>query len=119
MKLEKMKLSVFGGEEGEMCPFFSLQHIEDETDKEFITYVESTIALVLGKISDREYLARRAIGGTMPLLNRILEKLKLKYGDRKVPEKVLMSIEDKAAKAVVPRTPWHWLSQGREKMLVC
>lgn len=107
IKLEKMMLPVFGGEEGELCPCFSLQHIEDEIDKEFITYVESTIALVLGELSDREYLTRRAIGGTMPLLNHILEEMKLKYGDCKVPKKVLKSIEDNAAKAAVPRTPWH------------
>ena len=35
----------------------------------------------------------------MPRLNQVFEEMKVKYGDRRVPEKVLNSIEDKAAKA--------------------
>ena len=35
----------------------------------------------------------------MPLLNWVFEEMKVKYGDRRVPEKVLKSIKDKAAKA--------------------
>ena len=35
----------------------------------------------------------------MPRLNRVFEEIKAMYGDRKIPDKVLKSIEDKAARA--------------------
>ena len=54
---------------------------------------------ILGEISKREYLSHRAIGGTMPQLNQVFEEMKVKYEDRKVPEKILKSVEDKAMKA--------------------
>ena len=34
----------------------------------------------------------------MPQLNRVFEEMKVKYRDRKIPEKILKSVEDKAAK---------------------
>ena len=61
--------------------------MEDETDKEFVSEVEQSATKILGEISEREYLSHRAIGGTMPRLNRVFEEMKVKY-------------EDKAAKAL-------------------
>ena len=99
MTLVKMKLPIFSIAEGEFCLCFYLTRMEDETDEEFVSEVEQSTSKILGEISEREYLSRRTIGGTMPWLNWVFEEMKVKYGDCKVPEKVLKSIEDKAAKA--------------------
>jgi hypothetical protein len=58
--------------------------------------------LILGEVTDREYLTWRAIGGNMPQLNQVFEEMKVKYGDHKFPKKVLKSIEEKAAKVATP-----------------
>jgi hypothetical protein len=47
------------------------------------------------KITDKEYLAWKAIGGTMPWLNRVLEELGIRHKEHKVPPKVLAMIEEK------------------------
>ena len=99
MTLVRMKLLVFGSAEGEFYSCFYLTRVEDETNEEFVSEVEQSTSKILGEISEREYLSRRAIGGTMPRLNRVFEEMKVKYGDRKVPEKILKSVEDKATKA--------------------
>lgn len=90
-------MPVFDSEEGEFCPCFYLQRAEDETDEEFVAEVEQSASKILGEVSEREYLSHRAISG-MPRLNRVFEEMKVRYGDRKVPEKILKSVEDKSAK---------------------
>jgi hypothetical protein len=61
--------------------------------------VEESASKILGEVSEREYLSCRAISGTMPLLNRVFEEMKVKYGDHKIPKKFLKWVEDKATKA--------------------
>lgn len=78
---------------------FFLARAEDETDEEFVTEVERSTSKILGEIFKKEYLSRRAIGGTMPQLNQVFEEMKVKYKDRRVPEKILKSVEEKATKA--------------------
>lgn len=99
MTLVKTKLPMFGSEDGEFCPCFYIERAADEMNEEFVNEVEMSTSMIIGEISEREYLSRRAIGGTMPWLNRVFEEIKVKYGEHKIPEKVLRSIEDKAAKA--------------------
>ena len=99
MTLVRMKLLVLGSAEGEFCLCFYLTRVEDETDKEFVSEVEQSAYKILGEISEREYLSYRAIGGTMPRLNRVFKEIKVMYGDHRVPEKILKSVEDKAVKA--------------------
>ena len=99
MTLVRMKLPIFDNAEVKFCPCFYLTRAEDETDEEFVSEEERFASKILGEISKRESLPRLAIGGTMPWLNWVFEEMKVKYGDRRVPEKVLNSIEDKAAKA--------------------
>ena len=84
MTIVRMKLPIFGSAEGEFCPCFYLTRAEDETDKEFVIEVELCISKILVEISEREYLSRCAIGGTMPRLNWVFEEMKVKYGDRRV-----------------------------------
>lgn len=98
MTLVRMKLPVFGSAEGEFCPCFYLTRAEDETDEEFISEVEQSASKILGEIFEREYLSRCAIGSTMPRLNGMFEEMRVKYGDRKIPKKILKSVEDKATK---------------------
>lgn len=54
---------------------------------------------ILGEITEREYVARRAEAGNMPRLNRVLEEMGVKYGDHPMPEKVLTSVHEKEAAA--------------------
>jgi hypothetical protein len=54
---------------------------------------------IVGDISDKEFLARRAAEGMMPRLNRVFEELGIHHGEHKVPAKVLKLIEDKVKKA--------------------
>ena len=95
----KMKFPMFGSEDGEFCPYFYIEHALDETDEEFVAEVEASASLIIGDISEKEYLSHRVIGWTMPRLNWVFEEMEMKYGERKIPEKVLKSIEDKATKA--------------------
>lgn len=95
----KMKLPVLGSEDGEFCPCFYIERAADETDKEFVSEVEASSSMIIGEISKREYLSCHAIGGTMPRLNLVFEEMTVKYEERKIPEKILKSIEEKVAKA--------------------
>lgn len=61
--------------------------------------VEQYASMILGEVSEKEYLSRRVIGGSMPWLNQVFEEMEVTYGDRKIPDKVLKYVEEKAAKA--------------------
>jgi hypothetical protein len=52
MKLVKMKLLVFGSEEGEFVPCFNLERAKDETDEELVSTVEKSASMIIGEISD-------------------------------------------------------------------
>ena len=54
---------------------------------------------ILSNMSDKEFLACRAIAGTMPHLNRVFEELGIHHEEHDVPVKVRKSLEDKAKKA--------------------
>ena len=54
---------------------------------------------ILGEMSNKEYLACRAITGTMPCLNCIFEEFSIHHKEHDVPTKVHKSLEDKAKKA--------------------
>jgi hypothetical protein len=81
-----------------------MERAMDETDEEFVSTVEKSTSMIIGEISDKEYLSRHAIGGTMPRLNWVFEEMKVTYGERKIPDKVLKSIEDKVAKVTKSTT---------------
>lgn len=61
--------------------------------------------MILGEVSEKEYLSHCVIGGTMPRLNRIFEEMKVTYGDHKIPDKVLKFVEAKAVKAAKSTAP--------------
>jgi hypothetical protein len=74
-----------------------LSAIEDK--KAFAAEVEEGARLIVGKIFDREYLAQKVAGGTMPWLNRVLEELGIHHEEHEVPTEVLTTIEQKRKKA--------------------
>ena len=57
--------------------------------------VETGAHEILGEMSNKEYLACRAIVGTMPHLNRVFEELGIHHEEHEVPAKVQKSLEDK------------------------
>ena len=81
MKLVKMKLPVFGSEEGEFVPYFNPERAKDETYEELVRTMEKSASMIIGEIFDREYLSHCVIGGTMPRLNCVFEEMKVMYGD--------------------------------------
>lgn len=99
MSLIKMRLPIFGSEGEEFCPCFYLERVRDESDEEFVQSVEQSASKILGEISEWEYLSRRAIDGLMPRLNRVFEEMKVAYGERVIPDKILKAAAEKGSKA--------------------
>jgi len=68
-KVEMVNLPIYGEAGGVPFPRFGIELSEDETPEDFIAAVEQEAQGIVGDISDKEFLARRAIAGTMPQLN--------------------------------------------------
>ena len=69
------------------------------TEDSFVADVEEATVRLVGKIFEREYTSRRAMAGTMPLLNQVFEEVGIVYREREVPAEVLASIEKKKKRA--------------------
>ena len=98
-RLEKVKVPVFGPEAGIPFPCFGRSLGDGVTEDSFVADIEEATVGLVGKISEREYMSRRAMAGTMPRLNRVFEELGIIYRERKVPAEVLASIDKKKKKA--------------------
>jgi hypothetical protein len=96
-----VNLPVYGKADGVPFTHFGIKLSEYETPEEFVARVEQEEREIVGDISNKEFLARRAITGTIPWLNQVFEELGIHHKEHKVPVKVLKSIEDKAKKAAV------------------
>jgi hypothetical protein len=92
-----VNMPIFGPAKGVPFSRFGTELKEGEDNKSFMAMVEDGAWEIVGKIIDREYLAWKATGGTMPLLNRVLEELGIHLEEHKVPLEVLAMIEKKAA----------------------
>jgi len=68
-KVEMVNLPIYGKAEGVPFPCFGIALSEDETPKDFVAAVEQEARGIIGDISDKEFLAQRAIAGMMPRLN--------------------------------------------------
>ena len=99
MSIKMVNLPVFGEGVGVPFPRFGIKHSEAKTAEDFTTIVEQEAWEIVGEMFDKEYLARRAIAGTMSRLNCVFEELGIHHEEHKVPAKVLKSLEDKAKKA--------------------
>lgn len=74
------------------------------TTDEYVATIEEGAHDILGEMSDKEYLAWRAIRGMMPRLKNVFEELRMHHEEHMVPTKVLKSLEDKAKKAAAKNT---------------
>ena len=97
MTIEMVSLPMFG--EGVRVPFphFGFEK-EGQATKKLVKSAEVGAREILGEMSDREYLAHRAIAGMMPWLNRVFEEFGIHHEEHDVPVMVHKSIEDKARK---------------------
>ena len=94
-----MKVPIFGLEAGIPFPRFGQSLGEGVTEDSFVFEVEEAAIGLVGKISEREYMSRMAVAGTISRLNRVFEEVGIIYREREVPAKVLASIEKKKKKA--------------------
>jgi hypothetical protein len=93
-----VNVPVYGLAEGVPFPCFDHELPIGEDKKAFAAMVEEGAWHIVGKISDREYLARKVAGGMMPRLNRVLEELRVHHEEHEVPPEVLVAIEEKKKK---------------------
>jgi hypothetical protein len=98
-KIKMVNIPVYGPTEGVPFPQFGIELTERESPDDFVSSMEEGAREIVDDISDKEFLAWRAIGGMMPCLNQVFEELGIHHGEHKVPTKVLKSIEDKVKKA--------------------
>jgi hypothetical protein len=97
--IEMVQVPVFGPVEGLPLPRFDRVLPPDQDKKAFILEIEECAHQIVGKMSDKEYLARRSASGTMPRLNRVLEEFGIHHEEYLVPPNVLATIEEKKRKA--------------------
>lgn len=93
-RIELVSLHIFGPAKGLPFPRFGLELKEGENPEDYVADVEGAREIV-GRIYDKEYLARKATEGTMPRLNRVFEEIGVRHKEHTVPLEVLASIEDK------------------------
>jgi hypothetical protein len=94
-----VNVPVYGPAGGAPFSWFDHELPANEDKKAFAAKVEEGAQLIIGKISDREYLARKVDRGTMPRLNRVLEELGIQHEEHVVPLEVRTTIEEKRKKA--------------------
>jgi hypothetical protein len=97
--IEMVNVPVYGLAGGVPFPQFDRELPANEDKKALATEVEEGVRLIVGKISDRQYLAWKVDGGSMPLLNKVLEELGIQHEEHVVPPEVLTTIEEKRKKA--------------------
>jgi hypothetical protein len=98
MTIEMINLPIFGEGVGVPFPQFGLKPKASGATEKFVKSIEARAREILSEMSDKEYLARRAITGTMPHLNRVFDEIGVHHEEHEVPAKVLKSLEDKAKK---------------------
>jgi hypothetical protein len=64
--IEMVQVSVFGPTKGLPFPRFDRVPPPDQDKKAFILDIEECARQIVGKMSNKEYLARRSASGTMP-----------------------------------------------------
>lgn len=93
--IEKVRLPIMSEADGIPFPRFGSEKTAKKDVKDFVIVVEDTAKLILGEITDREYLARRTSVGSMPRLNRVFEEMGIHYYEREVPAKVREHVKKK------------------------
>ena len=65
-KIEMVNLPIYGEADGVSFPYFGIILSEEETPEDFIAALEQEAWEIVGDITNKEFLARRAIADTMP-----------------------------------------------------
>ena len=66
MTIEMVNLPIFGEGVGIPFPRFGFQSKEGRAAEKVVKSMEAGAREILGEMSDKEYLARRALAGTLP-----------------------------------------------------
>jgi hypothetical protein len=66
--IEMVNVPIFGPTEEVPFPLFGIELKKGEDKKSFTAMVEDSAQEIVGKITDKEYLARKAARGIMPRL---------------------------------------------------
>jgi hypothetical protein len=103
MRIKMVSLLVFSDGVSVPFPHFDVKRADDMIADEYVTAVKERTHDILCEMSNKEYLAQRAIGGTMPCLNHVFEELGMHHREQTVPLKVLKSF-DKTKKAIAKNT---------------
>ena len=88
------------------------------TEDSFVSEVEEATVGLVGKISEREYMSRMAVAGTMPRLDRVFEEVGIVYREREVPVEVLASIDKKKKMAFAKNVTAEAESKKRKGAVV-
>jgi hypothetical protein len=111
-----VQVPVFGPAKGPPSPRFDRALPPDQEKDAFVLEIEEAACQIIGKMSDKEYLARRSISGTMPHLNRVLEEFGIHHEEYVVPPDVLATIEEKKRKAATKNATAAAESKKRKGM---
>jgi hypothetical protein len=101
---------------GSLFPRFDWALPPDQDKDAFVLEIEEAACQIIGKMSDKEYLARRSVSGTMPRLNRVLEEFGIRHEEYVVPLDVLATIEEKKRKATAKNATAATESKKRKGM---
>jgi hypothetical protein len=107
---------VFGLAEGLPFPRFDRALPPDQDKDAFVLEIEEAARQIIGKMSDKEYLAQRSVSGMMPRLNRVLEEFGIHHEEYVVPPDVLATIEEKKMKATAKNATTAVESKKRKGM---
>ena len=97
-KIEMVNILIYGPAKRVPFPRFGIELLEGESVEDFVSSMEEGAREIVGDISEREFLVRWVIGGTITRLNWVFEELGIHHEEHKVPPKVLKSVEEKAKK---------------------
>jgi hypothetical protein len=102
--IEMVHVPVFGPAEVLSFPRFDQELPASEDKEAFVVEVEEGACQIVGKMINKEYLARMVAGCTIPQLNRVLEELGIHHEEYDIPADVLTVIEEKKKKAAAKNT---------------
>jgi hypothetical protein len=71
--------------EGLPFPRFDRKLPSSEDKEAFVAEVEEGARQIVGKMTNKEYLARMVAGGMMPRLNRVLEEFGIHHEEYDIP----------------------------------
>jgi hypothetical protein len=114
--IELVNVPVYGPTGGVPFPQFDHELPAIDDKKAFAAEVEEGARLIVRKISHREYLAQKVVGGTMPWLNRVLEELGIHHEEHEVPTEVLTTIEQKRKKVIAKNATAAVESKKRKRI---